>query len=83
MSLNLVADWKRIVKKAISFKLAIIAGLLSSVVTIMAVFIGRDSSPLFFAVFVLLSVCASVACFATAAARVTAQPKMYAPEPKK
>ena len=80
--MNLVHDWNRIAKKAYSFRLAIIAGLLSAVTTIMAVMVTRESDPLFLGAFIVVSMAASVAGFLAAAARLTAQPKMYAPDAK-
>ena len=47
---------------------------------IMGVFVSCDTSALFMGAFVLVSVAASIAGFATAAARLVAQPKMYQPE---
>ena len=78
--MNILEDWKRIVKKAWSFRLAILAGVLSAITVIMGVFVSCDTSALFMGAFVLVSVAASVAGFATAAARLVAQPKMYQPE---
>ena len=68
-------NWEMIAKKAWSFRLAIIAGLLSAITVIMGVMISCGTSRLFMAAFMLVSVAASVAGFACAAARVTAQPR--------
>ena len=78
--MNLLEDWKRIVKKAWSFRLAILTGMLSAITVIMGVFVGCGTSALFMGAFILVSVAASVAGFATAAARLVAQPKMYQAE---
>lgn len=78
--MNLLEDWKRIVKKAWSFRLAILTGVLSAITVIMGVFVGCGTSALFMGAFILVSVAASVAGFATAAARLVAQPKMYQAE---
>lgn len=78
--MNLLEDWRRIVKKAWSFRLAILTGVLSAITVIMGVFVSCDTSALFMGVFILVSVAASVAGFATAAARLVAQPKMYQAE---
>jgi len=81
--MNFIHDWKRIAKKAHSFRLAIVAGLLSAVTVIMGVLVSCGSSAMFMAAFTVVSIAASVAGFAAAAARVTAQPKMYQPAVKK
>lgn len=73
-------DFSRIWRKAWSFRLAILTGVLSAITVIMGVFVGCDTSALFMGVFILVSVAASVAGFATAAARLVAQPKMYQAE---
>ena len=78
--MNLLEDWKRIVKKTWSFRLAILTGVLSAITVIMGVFVGCGTSALFMGAFILVSVAASVAGFATAAARLVAQPKMYQAE---
>ena len=78
--MNLLDDWRLVVKKAWSFRLAIAAGVLSALTMIMGVFVSCDTSALFMGAFVLVSVAASVAGFATAAARLVAQPKMYQAE---
>ena len=72
---NLHDDWKRIAKKAWSFRLAIVAGLLSAITVIMGVLVSCGSSALFMCAFTVVSIAASVTGFAAAAARVTAQPK--------
>ena len=74
--MNLLEDWHIVVKKAWSFRLAIAAGVLSALTVIMGVFVSCGSSPMFMVGFTLVSVAASVAGFAAAAARVTAQPRM-------
>lgn len=68
-------DFSRIWRKAWSFRLAIIAGFLSAITVIMGVMVSCGSSPAFMLVFTVVSIAASVAGFAAAAARVTAQPK--------
>lgn len=75
LDLQLHGEWKVIAAKAWSFRLAILAGVLSAITVIMGVFISCGTSALFMLVFIVTSVAASVAGFATAAARVTAQPK--------
>lgn len=68
-------DFSRIWRKAWSFRLAIVAGLLSAVTVIMGVMVSCGSSPAFMLAFTVISIAASVVGFAAAAARVTAQPK--------
>ena len=69
-------DWHAILRKAWSFRLAIVAGFLSAVTVIMGVMVNCGTSPAFMVAFSVVSVLASVAGFAAAAARVVAQPKM-------
>lgn len=68
-------DFSRIWRKAWSFRLAIAAGFLSAITVIMGVMVSCGSSPAFMLAFTVVSIAASVAGFAAAAARVTAQPK--------
>jgi len=68
-------DFSRIWRKAWSFRLAIAAGLLSAATVIMGVMVNCGASHIFMLAFTVVSILASVAGFAAAAARVTAQPK--------
>jgi len=75
MIIRLHDEWHFIIRKAWSFRLAIVAGLLSAITVIMGVLVSCGSSVLFMAAFTVVSILASVAGFAAAAARITAQPK--------
>lgn len=72
----LLENWKLIVKKAQSFRLMALAGILSGVEVVLPLFI--DSFPRYWF--------AGMSFFVTCAAmwaRLVAQPKMYAPGAKK
>lgn len=70
--MNLVQDWKRLVKKAWSIRLAVLSGMLSGAEAILPMFV--DEMPR--GVFAGLSVLAAVG---SMIARVVAQPRMYRP----
>ena len=70
--MNLVQDWKRLVKKAWSIRLAVLSGALSGAEAVLPMFV--DEMPR--GVFAGLSMLAAVG---SMIARVVAQPRMYRP----
>lgn len=75
IELRLLSEWRLVAARAWSFRLSILAGALSAVTVIMGVAITCGTSFGYKLAFVAVSIAASVAGFAAAAARVTAQPK--------
>lgn len=74
--MNLVNDWKRIVKKAWSFRLMVLSVIFQGVELVLPLF--SDAFPrLIFSVLSALALCGGMW------ARLTAQPKMYQPTVKK
>jgi len=67
--MNLLPDWKRLIRKAWSIRLIALSGLLSGIELILPLFV--DSMPRY--VFATLSICAAIG---AGIARVTAQPRM-------
>ena len=72
-------DWKDIVKKAWSVRLAAVAGLLSAVTVIMGVMVTCGSSRTFMLAFIIVSIMASIAGFSTGVARLMKQSDMTKP----
>lgn len=68
-------DFSRIWRKAWSFRLAAVTGLLTAITAIMGVKITCGSSPMFLFAFMVVSIISSVAAFATGIARLIKQPK--------
>ncbi len=67
--MNLITEWKHVLKHAWSMRLAIVSGLLSGAEVILPLFV--DALPR--GIFAGLSICAAVG---SAVARVVSQPKM-------
>ena len=72
---DLVDNWKHILRFAVTIRLAALAGLLSATALIMGVMVSCGSSRAFMALFILVSVCATVVTFLIGPARIIAQPK--------
>ena len=89
LEMNLVHDWKRIIKKAWSVRLLIVAGLLSGI-EVALTFADTTSDPRYVilpitgtviakGVFAFLSFVITAAALVS---RIVAQPKMYEPDPR-
>ena len=72
-----VWNWRAIIQKAWSFRLAITAGVLSAITAIMIVRLTPESSGLYMAALICVSVLSSVAGFSAGGARIVYQKKLH------
>ena len=73
--MNLVHDWKRIIKRTWSIRLAILSALLSGLEMVLPLFGDVIPRNLFAALSFITAIAAGIA-------RVIAQPRMYEPDPR-